>query len=295
MKLLHLTSGVFLGLFLFLLPSCEDNHDQTGTIIVRITDAPFPIELISEASVTITKVQIRAADPLEEGSAATDAEGGSTGDTDGSPFITLYEGSYKTNLLELRNGVTAELASSEVAAGEYNLVRIYVENASITVKDQGTYMVKVPSGSQTGIKVFIKPGLKVAGGLTAEVLLDFNLEKSFVLQGDLETAAGIKGFSFKPVIRAVNNTVAGTITGVVTDVATEAPLSGVSVSVEVDGVEISAITDADGFYAMTGIPAGFYKVTAIREGYTTSTTNEIEVLEGNATIQNFALSVIPTF
>jgi len=286
MKLHHLAFGAILGLVVFCIPSCQEGAEATGRVIVQITDEPFPIDLISEANVTITKVEIRAAgEEVEEESTTEDTDGTT------SPYITLFEGSYEVNLLGLRNGITDELADMEIPAGDYDLIRVYVENASIAVTGYETYTVKVPSGSETGIKLFISPGLKVAGGLTAEILLDFNVEKSFVLQGDLETAAGIKGFNFKPVIRAVNNTVSGTITGIVTEAGTEAPLSGVTISVEVKGEVLTAITSAEGFYAIPGIPAGFYTVTAEQEGYISLTTNEIEVLAGNATTQNFAMGV----
>jgi hypothetical protein len=48
---------VLLLLGLIRLPDLES--DQTGRIIVKITDAPFPIEMIEQASVTITGVSAK--------------------------------------------------------------------------------------------------------------------------------------------------------------------------------------------------------------------------------------------
>ena len=59
----------------------------------------------------------------------------------------------------------------------------------------------------------------VDGGLTSELLLDFDLSKSFVMRGNLDKPSGIIGFIFKPVIKAVNNTTAGRLEGLVTDTA----------------------------------------------------------------------------
>ena len=244
--------------------------DSTGRLIVNITDAPFPIEMIEEATVTVTKVEVR-----------NDAE------SDEHPFITIFEGSKEFNLMELRNGVMEELVDVEIPAGSYNLVRIYVEDAGIVVRDHGSFSVKVPSGSQTGIKLFIKPSLQVQGGLTSEVILDFNLDKSFVLKGNMDTPAGIKGFNFKPVIRAVNKTSAGTIAGVIND-ADGNHLSGVSVSIMLDELHTSQ-TEEDGSYALSGIPAGVYSITAEIEGFTSVTIDELEVVAGNNTVQNFVL------
>jgi len=246
------------------------NGDSTGRLLVHITDAPFPIEMIEEATVTVTKVEVRS-----------DAE------SDEYSFITIFEGSKEFNLLELRNGVMEELVDVEIPAGSYNLVRIDVEDAGIVVRDHGSYSVKVPSGSQTGIKLFIKPSLQVQGGLTSEVILDFNLDKSFVLKGNMDTPAGIKGFNFKPVIRAVNKTSAGTIAGVIND-SDGNHLSGVSVSIMLDEL-VTSQTEEDGSYALSGISAGVYSVTAEKENFTSVTIDKVEVVAGNKTLQNFVL------
>jgi hypothetical protein len=187
--------------------------------------------------------------------------------------------------------VTEELADLEIPAGDYDLIRIYVENASMMVKGE-TYSVKVPSGSTTGVKVFIKPGLMVAGGLTTELLLDFSVARSFVLNGNLHTEEGIKGFNFKPVIRAVNNSVAGTIAGIVTD-SNQEPMANVSVSIDMEEADITAQTNDEGYYAISGLPAGLYSVTAQMTGYIEVTADDVEVVEGNMTRQNFVMGAIP--
>jgi hypothetical protein len=278
------------GILVLFLSGCQKtDNEQTGRVIVKITDEPFPFELIEDASVTITRVEIRAAEAGEEegidGEDVNSNEGG-------SPFITLYEGSHEARLLELRNGVTEELADLEIPAGDYDLIRIYVENASISVKGYETYSVKVPSGSTTGVKVFIKPGLKVAGGLTTELLLDFSVARSFVLNGDLNTAAGIKGFNFKPVIRAVNNSAAGTIAGIITD-SNQEPMANVLVTIDMEEEDITAQTNDEGYYAISGLPAGLYSLTVQMTGYIVVTANDVEVVEGNMTQQNFVMGAIP--
>lgn len=263
---------VVLGTFCMFFMSCQEVADnQTGRIVVKITDEPFPIEFIEEASVTITKVEIRNEQESEE-----------------NPFITLFEGSETFNLIELRNGLTEELIDLEIPVGNYNLIRIYVENASIGIKDYETYSVKVPSGSQTGVKMFVQPSLRVAGDLTAEVLLDFSLDKSFVLKGNMDTPAGIKGFNFKPVIRAVNNTTAGVVQGIVTD-SDDVPLSEVAVTIGQEEDLSTTFTDEEGFYAIPGVPAGLYTISAMKEGYVTVTIDDLEVIEGNINIRDFIL------
>ena len=101
----------FLGLVFLAFTGCEKiDKDSTGRLVVNISDAPFPINMIEEATVTVTKVEVRK-----------DSEG------DENPFITIFEGTEEFNLLELRNGVMKELVDVEVPAGSYNLVRIYAQ------------------------------------------------------------------------------------------------------------------------------------------------------------------------
>lgn len=250
-----------------------NKDNSNGRLVVKITDSPFPINLIDSATVTITKVEIRKA---------------GDGISDGTPFMVLWEGSKTFNLLELRNGVVEKLINLEIAAGEYDLVRLYVDEAGLKVKNGESYSVKVPSGRQTGIKVFIRPGLVVEGGLTSELLLDFDLSGSFLMKGNMDTPAGIKGFTFKPVIRAVNNSTAGRLEGKVTD-ENNAKIKAASIIVKQDTVVASAIADTMGYYAITGLPSGNYSVLAAKENYDTVKVDGVQIVEGNRTILDFIL------
>jgi hypothetical protein len=253
----------------------KTNDDGNGRLVVKVTDAPFPINLIESATVTITKVEIRKA-----------------GDciSDGNPFIVVWEGSETFNLLELRNGLVEELLDIEIPQGEYDLVRLYVDEASLKIKDGENFNVKVPGGHQTGIKLFISPGLFVDGGLTTELLLDFDLSNSFVMQGNMDSPAGIKGFHFKPVIRAVNNSTAGRLEGFVTD-NEKVVIEGASIVVKQGDTDITtAITGADGKYVIMGLASGAYSVFASKDNYEPVTTNDVKIVSGNKTILNFVLS-----
>jgi hypothetical protein len=229
---------------------CEkglDNSD-TGTLSIKLTDAPFPIDLVSEANVKIVKLEVRNVQS----------------DSEGYPFLVLSEEDSVFNLLELQNGITAELVEIEVPVGEYDLVRLYVDSAGIELKDQTEFDMKVPSGPQTGIKIFIDPPITVVGGLTSELVLDFDVSQSFVVQGNPYTPAGIKGFIFKPVVRAANVSVAGSIEGMVTDDNSNV-LENAYVWIEDNGKIYSSFTGAEGHYALSAIPAGTYTVNVSKK------------------------------
>jgi hypothetical protein len=291
MKKAKLLFGILTALAIVFFAGCADmdndndqqkqlDNDQYGHLVIKLTDAPFPFEMIESATVNIFKVEIRKVCECDE---------------DEYPYIELPlpEDSNEFNLLELRNGVTADLAEMGIEPGYYDLIRLYVDEAVLKVKDGDEYKVKVPSGEQTGIKIFMDPALKVVSELTTEVVLDFNLEKSFVLKGNANTPAGIKGFNFKPVVKAVNNTIEGTLAGEVVDADTDDLLPGISVWIEQDGSEIaSAATDESGYYALPGITAGSYDVIAGSDAFYNDTVEGVQIVEGNLTVQNFALTPI---
>ncbi|MCX6302528.1 MAG: DUF4382 domain-containing protein [Bacteroidia bacterium] len=259
------------------IPACDEliNNDESGRLVVKVTDDPFPVSNVESATVTITKVEVRRA---------------GDGVPDGKPFMLVSEDTLTFDLLELRNGVVEEMLDFELPQGKYDLVRLYVYEASLKIKDGGTYNVKVPSGQQTGIKIFIRPGITVEGGLTSELLLDFDLSRSFIMTGNNHKPSGINGFIFKPVIRAVNLSTSGRIEGLVTDTA-EVNLPNTQVWVAQDTIVSTAYTNDSGYYAFIGIPAGTYSLYATKENYDTVSYADINVIAGNKTIQNFMLTL----
>ncbi len=259
--------------FMLVFAGCDKTNEGNGRLVVNITDAPFPVDMVESAEVTITKLEIRKA---------------GDGISDECPFEVIWEGSEIFNLLDLRNGVVAGLLDIEIPAGEYDLLRLYVDEASLKVKDGESYTVKVPSGRQTGIKVFISPGLVVEGGLTTEMILDFDLSNSFVMQGNMNSPAGIKGFHFKPVIRAVNNSKAGRLEGKVTN-KDGVKIKEASVTVRQDTVVATAVADTMGYYAILGLPSGSYSVTAAKENFDTLEVKDVIITNGNRTVLNLEL------
>ena len=244
-----------------------------GKLVVKVTDDPFNINFVESATVTINKIEI-----------------GNAGPNDTSTFIVLSKDTVSFDLLQLRNGITQELVNLDIPQGTYDMIRLHVIQASLKIKDQADeYKVKVPSGSQTGIKILIAPSLTIAGGLTSELILDFDLAKSFVMRGNMSHSAGINGFIFKPVIKAINNSTAGIIEGVVTDTA-NVKLANASVWIAKDTIISTAFTDTLGFYSFIGVPSGTYSVFATKENYDTVSYPGLTVIAANKIIQNFILT-----
>lgn len=178
------------------------NADQ-GTVQVRMKDAPFPTDSVESVNVFVTKVEMRA---VAADSAAADSATASS-DAQAHGWIVVASPNRSYNLLALRNGVFAELGATNVNEGRYSAMRIVIDPSRSDVKLKngmtlsGTTSpnVSFPSGSSSGIKVNFSGGIDVESGDTTTVMLDFDLDNSFVLRGNSITQLGLL---FKPVIQA---------------------------------------------------------------------------------------------
>lgn len=248
-----------------------------GRLSVKITDSPFDISTVESATVTISKIEMRQKDASE-----------------GNPFLVLTTNPVTVNIFELRNGITEELVNLEVPKGDYDLVRIYVDGGSLKLKNiDDPFNLKFPSGEQTGIKVFIDPVIHVEGGISAELILDFDLAKSFVMRGHNAR----NGFIFKPVIKAVNNSTQGRVEGMITDNSVQkSGLGDVTLTLIDQGKDtLMALSDSTGHYLIIGVPAGTYSMVASKENYVTASVEGVIVVAGNKSTQNFMLKALPVY
>ncbi|MFC1484777.1 DUF4382 domain-containing protein, partial [Candidatus Neomarinimicrobiota bacterium] len=254
--------------------SNDDPDDAgSGTFSVLLTDAPFPSNLLKNAFIYVDSLDVR-----QKGS-----------ETDTGAYITLSTTPAIYDLMDLRNGVTATLAELDIPGGTYSQVRLFVDSAKVVLIDSSEFPLKVPSGASTGLKVFIRPDIIVEEGITSELLLDFDISKSFVARGSLDGPKGITGFNLKPVIRAVNLATAGRLRGTVVDTS-DTGIPDVQLSISSgDSVLTNTFTDTTGAYALLGIPVGTYTVEAEAAGYLTETVTDVAVDEQGTTVQNFTL------
>lgn len=257
-----------------------------GRLNVHLTDAPFPIQLVSSALVTIDKVEIRK-------SSDADVE------DENSSFITIAEGEMEYDLLELTNGITEELASVDLEPGSYDMIRLRVVDSKVTLNNGEVYDLKVPSGSASGLKIKIQPAIMIEAGQTSDVLLDFDVSKSFVAKGNV-AAGNIIGFNFKPVVRGAYLGAAGRIQGSVTD-SLETPLANARVKLlipeneiepgmeEEEMILVSSFTDEMGNFRLIGLHADTYTAVCELPGFKNDTVFDIPVTAGASTTVNFVL------
>jgi hypothetical protein len=251
----------------------DSDEVGSGTFSVLLTDAPFPADLLKNAFIYVDSLVVHQKDS----------------ETDTSARITLSRTPATYDLMDLRNGVTATLAEMDIPEGTYSQVRLYVDSAIVVLVDSTKFPLKVPGGASSGLKIFIKPDIIVEEGITSELLLDFDMSKSFVAKGKIDGPKGITGFNLKPVVRAVNLAAAGRLRGTVTDTS-ETGIPDVQVSISIgDSVLTNTFTDTTGAYALLGIPVGTYSVEAAAASYLAETFTDVAVDERGTTVQNFTL------
>ena len=195
-KLVKLFTGVALFLLVaMVLVSCSGGGSGTvgssgdsdiggaylGTLSLGLTDGPPPRNSYDAIYVTIKEIRVGH---MENGWVTLNG-----------PDLHLPQ---TFNLLELVNGVIADLGAVELEAGYYNQMRLILgkepadalnilgeqheyANYLILKGDDEQIPLKVPSGYQTGIKLV--KGFNIEHQGSTELVLDFDANKSIVKAG----------------------------------------------------------------------------------------------------------------
>ena len=221
---------VFTGLTL---TSCSDDDDSAATekdarISVRMVDAPGEFDAVN-IDVEEVRVQTGVENDENDGWIALDTEAG------------IY------NLLELTGGVSQLLADEEIAPGYAGQIRLVLGNDNSIVVDGEEFPLATPSAQQSGLKLNINEELEP--GEEYFYILDFDVEQSIVSQGN-------GGYTLKPVIRLSVEDDAGMIVGKVHPSEFRSLVTATNAS-----HSISAYTNANGEFALYGVPEGTYQIT----------------------------------
>jgi hypothetical protein len=202
-----------------------------GTLAVRLADAPDPT--ITAINITVPRVE-----------AHVDGE-----------WVEVATPNQTYNLLDLvTNDVL--LGQASLPAGSYSQIRLFVSEATVT-DSEGTHNVTIPSAAQTGIKLNVS--YTIEPNQVTELLLDFNVDKSLIKQGNGQ-------YRLQPVIPVVVKVLSGTITGAATDgtanlqnvqvVATYTAGSSYPVGTEVN----TSATMEDGAFKVWALLPGTYRL-----------------------------------
>ena len=233
----------------------------SGQLTIRLTDAPFPFNEVKSVDVHVVRIDARVAD-VDSAEAADDSDDG---------WRTLVSPDEVIDLLDLTGGKTANLGTVSLPAGTYRGFRMVIDadESGVTLNDNSTPEVKWPSAGNNGIKIHLDEPVVIGEG-TTELLIDFDVGRSFVVRGN---SISQNGLLFKPVIHAVTSQGTGGLSGTIRgDSATGTALSGVTVEVLKDGTALSdtndnrivatTVTDGSGNYTFAFLKPGEYEVRA---------------------------------
>jgi hypothetical protein len=261
--------------FIFLLSACGGGGSSDGgqgTLSTSLTDAST--EDYQAVYVTIERVDVHH-------------------DNDGS-WETVATPGKTYNLLNLVNGVVEQLGDVILDSGHYTQMRLIIgedHDQSLNIFDQphpyANYIIdqddvakelKVPSGSQTGLKIV--NGFDINTNQTTELILDFDASRSVV-------KAGSSGkYLLKPTVKVLKTAdyaiVYGTVTAAETDPLTL--LENTFVTAQIAAPEEADVKDQvviqsgtlsaeNGEYALFLEP-GSYNLVANLSGYLPACTTE---------------------
>ncbi len=250
--------------------SDDSSSDSSSTegVVVKLSDAPGKLDWFARADIVLDGVEAQI----------------------NNKWVSLGGAGETINLLELRGGISRVLGRVNGTTGSIRQMRLIVSSASLTLKDGRVFPLKIPSGEQSGLKVFVEPAIELVTGRMVELMLDFDVAKSFVAQGNPASMADAKGFLFKPVIRVGNSTIHGGIAGLVLsdsctpgDSSDDLPVNNATVDVINGDGEIvtSNSTIATGQFAVYGLDEGSYGVAVSAAGYSGSQRDGVLVYRGN--------------
>lgn len=239
----------------------------TGTLRVALTDAPSCG--FDEVNVTVQKVRVH------QSSTAADSDGGWS--------EVVLNPAKRVNLLDLTNGVLAELGQTELPAGTYTQLRLQLAAnggtapyANSVVPTGGSETpLDTPSAQQSGLKMNLN--LTVAANELADLVLDFDACKSVVTRG----ASG--RYNLKPVVTVLPRV---RLDGLVAEgmVAPAIALPTTTVSLQQAGVPVRAtVPDANGRFVLYPVPAGTYDLVVSAEGRVTAVMTGVPISDSSRT------------
>jgi len=197
-------------LILLVTVGCTSSSDsgETGTLVLKLTDAPVDSKDISGVYIAIEKIEVNK-------SASNNANW---------ETVKEYAEPKEFNLLELTNGESALLGEFELTAGQYNQIRFILdiqEQGKQPPTTPGSYVefndnpentepLFVPSSGESGYKAVGAFEVPVNGDV--DITVDFDLRKALHITGE----GNNQRYILIPTLRLIVDSQAGNIDGTIT-------------------------------------------------------------------------------
>lgn len=257
-------------------------EDISGSLTIKLTDAPMPYDQFMEAAITIDRIEI--------GNSTT-----------ANSFIVITDAPMTYNMLELVNGITTTMANADIPEGNYDMIRLYISATKMVMNNGNSYFRNVDDddfmqgnghmqnsmtiNNNTGsLDIRLDHFLDITNGSHDEFLLDIDVDRSFMLEGVdfVDTGNGMMmnmtGFRFNPTMRFVDMAFSGSVSGTIHMDNQGLPNATISL-MQGSNVYTSTHTDGNGHYTFIGIPSGMYTINVIVEGYEMNSNENQENME----------------
>ncbi|MCF7826674.1 MAG: DUF4382 domain-containing protein [Candidatus Marinimicrobia bacterium] len=221
--------------------ACENGTDESasGTLMIQAFDAPFQGD-VEHINLNIIEVSVHRAD--------ADSSSDST-----SGWITLSETDTTIDFLELVNGQMASLLEEDLEVGQYSQLRLLLGDSSAIVVDGVSHELRIPSGSQSGVKLNL--GFSIAADEIVEIYLDFDAARSISKHPTQDR------YTMRPTFKVFKSILSGTLAGTVTD----------TLGTGMEDIVVQAVLAGDTTSTITS-EAGAYKFILLEGSYDLSAT-----------------------
>lgn len=236
----------------------------TGTMVVTLTDAPFPFDSVQAANVFVARVDAQIAEPTVD---AANSGLAKTANTDpNAGWVTVAEPNRLIDVFALQGGVSTTLGQAGVAAGTYRGFRLVLDAAQSRIVLKGGAQPAIQWGATglLGVKITPAASVTITGNAATSVPVDFDLGRSF----DLAGATPGLGFTYvrQHSLRTIAASQTGSDVGRITVNGEAAP--GITIELLTAGtaegdmsrdkIVATAVTDAQGVFRLTRIEPGSY-------------------------------------
>ncbi|PZX58333.1 uncharacterized protein DUF4382 [Algoriphagus ratkowskyi] len=213
----------------------ENPSSDTARVNIRLVDAPASYD---EVWVEVLAVRVKV-----------DKEGIDDDNDDDSSWNEItYNESQPINLLDLTGGNSKLLGTEDFPEGKIDQLRLILGENNYVIKKGQRHDMKTPSAQQSGLK--IKVDERIEGGMTYNLVIDFDAAKSIV-------EAGNSGqIILKPVLRAYLDEISAGIMGQILPLEAQP----VKVTAQKGDDTMNTFVDAKGNYKITGLDQGTYKL-----------------------------------
>ena len=237
----------------------------------------------------------------------------------GAPISLTTDGtSGEVDLLELREQDPLQIAGQDIEPGVYSQLRITIESARVLLDAAYVFeaggrerTLPIPAGAQGGVALNLEVtgvvddsvgAIDVQAGLLV-LMVDFDVNQSFVIQGDPEAPEGIDDIVFTPKLRVAVRPLAGSVSGVVRAGATGVDVTGLTVTARplneglLEPYQTQTATAAvgpDGSYTLPFMAPGRYAVNVdVPAGFATEPGITEAVVDAAENVTGINFQIVP--